>query len=235
MRRNSRLQSGRARARCGPRRGSASSASRGYGDRGVAPGGGSPSSGEPRGPPSATGSRSVSSGVLFSEQVGSRHPRHLDDGQPEKVRIEHGGMRLWPTGRTTPAGRRRPRPISVLGPKVPGGLTRGKPRGVQDDHVRPYWRGAVTAPEGTASTSTRRNSTASLLRTGASKPRKADHGPAVQSPAAARSPAELLGRLSAAAGAKRDAGLVRAALLSRDRERQARVCPSPATPGAGPG
>ena len=55
--------------------------------------------------------------VLFSEQVGSRHPRHLDDGQPEKVGIERGGMRLWPTGRATPAGRRRPGPVPVLRPK----------------------------------------------------------------------------------------------------------------------
>ena len=55
--------------------------------------------------------------VLFSEQVGSRHSSHLDDGQSEKVRIERRGMGLRPTCRATPAGRRRPRPIPVLRPK----------------------------------------------------------------------------------------------------------------------
>ena len=99
---------------------------------------------------------------------------------------------------------------------------------------RPLWRSAATAPEGTASTSTRRNSTASLLRTGA--------GGAVR-PIMVR-----LFKVRPPLGVRRNCSVGFRQRRCEEGRRARAGCvaqsgpgetgsgsPSPATPGAGPG
>ena len=218
-------------ARRGPRR-QARLGARGRGGSGVGSGGKLVKEREADRTVAGVGEFQSQRDVFLPEQVGSGHRCHLRDGQAKTRGIEC--ERVGPgLPRRVSAARDGARQVPVLRPQ--GQTTgAGQPGGVQHDHGGHCGAAQLR----------RRRVLRRPLPGGTRPPLSSAPGQAARS-GRSWSGCSKSGRRSESGGtarsafgsgvAKRDAGLVRAALLSRDRERQARGSPSPATPGAGPG